>query len=193
MEIIEQVVIVTERGTTFLIDIQGLKCSALIDPRAMRFCISEAYFKTLPQQNLKGLHRVAVRSVSGSSLAPVGFMTCNITIGNKTFQHDFVCKHLMRPLILGREFLYENEFKVYYSKIGDCRLDHKKEELIATVDIQDKLTLSLKSGVYIPSRTVAVLNVDSSVQKCDIGQLYNVRANTLGRSVPPIANYSNLT
>ena len=47
------------------------------------------------------------------------------------------------------------------------------------VDIQDELTLSLKSGVYIPGRTVVILNVDSSVQKCDIGQLYNLRANTL--------------
>ena len=122
---------------------------------------------------------MAVRSASGSSLAPVGFMTCNITLGNKTFQHDFVvCKHLMRPLILGREFLYENELEVYYSKTGECRLD-KEEELIATVDLQDELTLSLKSGAYIPGRSVAVLNVDSNVQKCDVGQLYNVRANTL--------------
>ena len=96
------------------------------------------------------------------------------------FKHDFVvCKHLMRPLILGREFLYQNKLKVYYSKTGDCRLDHKKEGLIATIDIQGELTLSLKSGVYIPGRTMAILNVDSSVQKCDIGQLYNVRANTL--------------
>ena len=123
---------------------------------------------------------MAARSASGSSLAPVGFMICNITLGNKSFQHDFVvCKHLMRPLILGREFLYKNKLMVYYSKTGDCRLDHKEEELIATVDIQDELTLFLKSGAYIPGRTVAVLNVDSSVQKCDIGQLYNVRANTL--------------
>ena len=107
-------------------------------------------------------------------------MTCNITLGNKTFQHDFVvCKHLMRPLILGREFLYKNELKVYYSKTGECRLDHKEEELIATIELQDELTLSLKSGAYILGRTVAVLNVDSSVQKCDIGQLYSVRANTL--------------
>ena len=107
-------------------------------------------------------------------------MTCDITLGNKTFKHDFVvCKHLMRLLILGREFLCDNKLKVYYSKTGDCRLDHKEEELIATVDIQDELTLSLKSGVYIPGRTVAILNVDSSVQKCDIGQIYNVRANTL--------------
>ena len=80
---------------------------------------------------------MAVRSASGSSLAPVGFMTCDITLGNKTFKHDFVvCKHLMRPLILGREFLYENELKAYYSKMGDCRLDHEQEELIATIDIE---------------------------------------------------------
>ena len=99
-------------------------------------------------------------------------MTCDITLGNKTFKHDFVvCKHLMRWLILGREFLYDNELKVYYSKTGDCRLDHKEEELIVAVDIQDELTLSLKSGVYIPSRTVSILNVDSSVQRCDIGQI----------------------
>ena len=113
MEIVQQVIIGTERGTTFHKDIQGLKCNALIDIGATRSCISEAYCKTFPQQNLKGLHRVAVRSASGSSLAPVGFMTCNITLGNETFQHDFVvCKHLMRPLILGREFLYENDLKV---------------------------------------------------------------------------------
>ena len=129
--------------------------------------------KLYPQQNLKALQQVAVRSTSGSSLAPVGFITCTTTLGNKTFQHDFVvCKHLMRPIILGREFLFENELKVYYSKTAECQLDYKQEELIATLE-------SLKSGVYIPGRTVAVLNVDSSVQQHDIGQVYNVRANSL--------------
>ena len=152
----------------------------MIDTGASRSCISEAYFKTIPQQTLKGLHRVAVRSASGSSLAPLGFMTSNITLGNKTFQHDFVvCKHLMRPLVLGREFLFKNELKVYHSKTGECRLDHKQEELVATVASQDDLTLTLKSGIYIPGRTVAVLNVNSSVHQNDIGQFYNVRANSL--------------
>ena len=58
-------------------------------------------------------------------------------------------------------------------------MDYKQEELIATLESQDELNLSLKSGVYIPGRTVAVLNVDSSVQQQDIGQVYNVRANSL--------------
>ena len=76
-------------------------------------------------------------------------MTSNITLGNKTFQHDsVVCKHLMRPLILGREFLFKNELKVYYSKTGECRLDHKQEELKATVDLQDELTISQKWYIH---------------------------------------------
>ena len=33
--------------------------------------------------------------------------------------------------------------------------------------------------MQIPGRTVAVVNVDSNIQKCDVRQLYNVRANTL--------------
>ena len=85
----------------------------------------------------------------------------------------------MRLLILGREFLFKNELKVYYSKTGECRLDCKQEELIATVDLQDELTLSRKSGIHIPGRTVAILNVNSSVHRNDIGQFYNVRANSL--------------
>ena len=123
---------------------------------------------------------MAVQSASGSSLAPLGFMTCNITLGNKAFQHDFVVyKHLMRPLILGREFLFKNELKVYYSKTGECKLDYKQEELVATIDPQNDLTLTLKSGVYIPGRTVAILNVNSSIHQNNIGQFYNVRANSL--------------
>ena len=85
----------------------------------------------------------------------------------------------MRPLILGREFLFKNELKIYYSKTGECRLDYKQGELITTVDLQDELTPSLKSGIHIPGRTVAVLNVNSSVHQNDIGQFYNVRANSL--------------
>ena len=55
VEVVEQVVIGSERGTTFPITIQDTKCNALIDTGTTRSCISEAYFITLPQQNLKGL------------------------------------------------------------------------------------------------------------------------------------------
>ena len=68
----------------------------------------------------------------------------------------------MRPLILGRDFVYENELKVFYAKNGDYKLEYKNEELIATVDIINELALSLKGGVDIPPRAIVVLNVVSN-------------------------------
>ena len=50
-------------------------------------------------------------------------------------------------------------------KNGDCKLEYKNEELIATVDIMNELALSLKGGVNIPPRTIAVLNVVSNLKK----------------------------
>ena len=121
-----------------------------------------------------------VRSASGSNLAPIGFATCKLTLGNKTFENNLIiCKHLMRPLILRRDFVYENELNVFYVKNGDCKLEHKNEEIIATVDIMNELALSLKGGVYIPPRTIAVLNVVSNLEKEDMGQIFNVRPNNL--------------
>ena len=37
----------------------------------------------------------------------------------------------------------------------------------------------IRCVTYIPGRTVAVLNIDSSVQQHNIGQVYNIRANSL--------------
>ena len=179
VEAVEQVVIGTKRGTTFPANLQGTLCNALIDTGATKSCVSESYFKTLSKQNLKELQRVMVRS-SGSNLAPISFATCKLTLGNKTFENDLiVCKHLMRPLILGRDFVYENELKVFYVKNGDCKLEYKNEELVVTVDIKIELALSLKIGVTIPPRNIAILNVVSNLEEEDMGQIFNIRPNDL--------------
>ena len=69
---------------------QGSKCNTFIDTGATKSHISEVYYKTLPQQNFKRLHIVAVKSVLGSSLALVGFMTCAITSGIKLLSFCFL-------------------------------------------------------------------------------------------------------
>ena len=53
---VEQVVIGSERETTFPAKLQSTKCNALIDTGATRSCISESYFRQLPIKNLKYLH-----------------------------------------------------------------------------------------------------------------------------------------
>ena len=85
----------------------------------------------------------------------------------------------MRPLMLGIDFVYENELKVFYAKNDDYKLEYKNEELIATVDIMNELALSLKGGVDIPPRAIAVLNVVSNLKKENTGQIFNIRPNNL--------------
>ena len=85
----------------------------------------------------------------------------------------------MRPLILGRDLVYENELKVFYVKNGDCKLEYTNEELAATVDIKNELALSLKGGVTIPPRNIAILNVVSNLEEEDTGQIFNIRPNDL--------------
>ena len=43
----------------------------------------------------------------------------------------------------------------------------------------NELALSLKGGVDIPPRTIAVLNVVSNLKKEDTGQIFNIRPNNL--------------
>ena len=51
VEAVEKVVIGTKQGITFPANLQGTLCNALIDTGATKSCISESYFKTLPNKN----------------------------------------------------------------------------------------------------------------------------------------------
>ena len=54
--------------------------------QAMHGEVAHYIILRLPNQNLKELQRVMVRSASGSNLAPIGFAMYKLTLGNKTFE-----------------------------------------------------------------------------------------------------------
>ena len=86
-------------------------CNALIDAGATRSCISEKYYKRLQLIKIHFLQNINVRSATGSNLTPIGLVNCTFELGGNKFNGDFiVCKNLTRPLILGRDFLYEIMF-----------------------------------------------------------------------------------
>ena len=177
-EHIEQVVIGSERGTTFPAKLQSTTCNALIDTGATRSCISESYFRQLPIKNLKYLHRVMVRSATGSSLAPLGVVNYKVQLGDVSFENDFiVCKHLMRPLILGKDFIYRHSLKVSYDDKGDCVLEHKNKNLVTVESIDEPPSLLTRRAVTIPGRSLMILNVRSNVHDENVGQIYDVRTN----------------
>ena len=109
----EEVVIGSEQGITFHTKIGTSVCNTLIDTGATRSCISEKYFQNLSLTKTHFVQNISVRSATGSNLVPIGIVHCTFELGKIKFNGDFiVCKNLIRPLILGRDFLMLNHVSV---------------------------------------------------------------------------------
>ena len=176
----EEVIIGLEQGTTFPTKMGTTVCNALIDTGATRCCISEEYYRKLQLTKIHLLQNVNVRSATGSNLAPIGLVNCTFVLGDTTFNCDFiVCKNLTRPLILGRDFLIQNHISVRYSENGKCILDHKQQELVASVSVETKPHLSLANSMTLPGRTLAVVHINNNLSPEQSGQLYEIEPNYL--------------
>ena len=154
----EEVVIGSEHGTTFPTKVGTTLCNALIDTSATRSCMSETYYRKLQLNKIRILSNIHVRSATGSNLSPLGKVDCTLELGKTEFKSDFiVCKNLTRPLILGQDFLMRNQVTVRYSEDGKCILDYQQQELIASLDIENKPQLTVTTSVLLPGRTLAVI------------------------------------
>ena len=55
---------------------------------------------------MRTIHTYQVKSANGSNLCPIGITECEFKIGQKEYKNYFVvCKKLIRPCILGTDFL----------------------------------------------------------------------------------------
>ena len=174
----EEVVIGSEQGTTFPTKVGTTLCNALIDTSATRSCMSETYYRKLHLTKIHLLSNIHVRSATGSNLSPLGIVDCSFELGKTKFRNDFiVCKNLTRPLILGRDFLMRNQVTVRYSEDGKCILDYQQQELIASLEIEDKPQLRVTTSVLLPGRTLAVIQVNSNLELEQSGQIYEIEPN----------------
>ena len=163
----EEVIIGSEQGTTM--------CNALIDTSATRSCMSEKYYNKLHLTQIHLSQNINVRSVTGSNLVPLGMVECTFELGKAKFRSDFiVCKNLTRPLILGLDFLIRNQVSVKYSEEGKCILDYQQQELVASLDVEDKPQLRLTTSVLLPGRMLAVIQVNSNLEPEQSGQIYEI-------------------
>ena len=64
-----------------------------------------------------------VRSATGSNLVPLGMATCSFILGTENFSTEvIVCKHPVRSLILGEDFLRRSQIGIYYSELVYIRV-----------------------------------------------------------------------
>ena len=93
---IHQVIVGSERGSTFPIRIEQLICNALIDTGASRSCISDKFYKQLNLPPIQELFQMHIWSATGGSLSSLGTTQCIFKIGEKEFSFTFiVCRHLL--------------------------------------------------------------------------------------------------
>ena len=105
----------------------------------------------------------------------LGLINCSFELGKIRFNSDFiVCKHLMRPLILGRDFLIQNDITVCYADDGKCILDYQQQKIIVSIDIEDKPQLTLANTITLPQRSLAVVCVHNNLEPDQSGELYEI-------------------
>ena len=93
-------------GATIPTTFGQTKCNVLIDTGAMKSCMSQAYYQQLMLPATRSIHNFSIKSANGTNLCPIGITECEFKIGTKEYKNDFVvCKNLVRPCILGTDFL----------------------------------------------------------------------------------------
>ena len=153
-----------------------LQCvTALIDTGATKSCISEKYYQHLPSTKIQHLKNISVKSAMGSNLTPLGMINCSFELGKIRFNSNLiVCRNLTRPLILGRDFLMQNHITVQYADDGKCILDYQQQELIASIDVEDKPQLNMTHSVTLPGRMLVIVCIYNNLNPNQSGYIYEI-------------------
>ena len=81
----------------------------------------------------------------------------------------------------------QNHITVRYADDGKCILDYQQNELVASIDIEDKPQLNMTHSVTIPGRTLAVVCVYNNLVPNQSGYIYEVEpSNSLYEKYPNI-------
>ena len=78
---------------------------------------------------------------------------------------------------MGRDFLLQNHITVRYATDGKCVLDYQQQELVASIDIEDKPQLNITHSVTVPGRTLAIVCICNNLDPNQSGSLYEIEPN----------------
>ena len=115
---------------------------------------------------LKDLNTTSIPHVvgaSGESLGARGRTRCEVNINGRIFYQMFiVCKHLKRPIILGRDFSIQNCIGISWTKTNTHQLTQNNEVIAETTEYQtpSRSSISLKKNIKMPPRSCTVVDVD---------------------------------
>ena len=155
-------------GTVFQIfanNNKALKINTLFDTGAMKSVMSLEMYKKLKLDDLNTTSIPHVVGASGESLGARCKTKSEININGRQFYQTFiVCKHLKRPIILGRDFSIQNCIGISWAKSNTCALTQNNKVIAETSEYQSPAIASicLERNIKVPPRSCAVVDVDST-------------------------------
>ena len=168
-------------GATIPTTFGQTKCNVLIDTGAMKSCMSQAYYQQLMLPATRTLHSCNIKSANGTNLCPIGITECEFKIGMKEYKNDFiVCKNLVRPCILGTDFLRKHSIWTGWSPTGKVQLVSQQKFLVESLEVLMKgPMIHNRQGIDIPGRNLAVVSVLLDAEALQENQVYEVKPNLL--------------
>ena len=121
--------------------------------------MSPTYYQQLMLPTTRPIHTYQVKSANGSNPCPIGITECEFKIGQKEYKNDFVvCKNLIRPCILGIDFLKKHGIFVGWTPTGRFKLITQQEFLVESLEVLMKgPMIHNKQGIEIPERSLAMI------------------------------------
>ena len=168
-------------GATIPTTFGQTKCNVLTDTGAMKSCMSQAYYQQLMLPATRSIHTFSIKSANGTNLCPIGITECEFKIGTKEYKNDFiVCKNLIRPCILGIDFLRKHGIWTGWSPTGKFQLISQQKFLVESLEALMKgPMIHNRQGIYIPGRNLAMVSVIFDTRTLQENQMYEVKPNLL--------------
>ena len=116
----------------------------------MKSVMALEMYKKLKLNDLNTSSIPHVVGASGKSLGARGKTKCEININGKIFYQTFiVCKHLKRPIILGRDFSIQNCIGISWTKSNTRQLTQNNKVIAETTEYQtpSRSSVSLKKKI----------------------------------------------
>ena len=168
-------------GATIPTTFGQTKCNVLIDTGAMKSCMSQAYYQLLMLPATRTIHSCNIKSANGTNICPIGITECEFKIGTKEYKNDFiVCKNLVRPCILGADFLRKHGIWTGWSPTGKVQLIYQQKFPVESLEVLMKgPMIHNRQGIDIPGRNLAVISVLLDAKALQENQVYEVKLNLL--------------
>ena len=145
------------------VTIEGQDKIALVDTGAGRCCMNEEDYQTLGSPPLEPAEAsFKLRTVSGALMPGMGFLTCrsNMQIGSEYYKQQFIiCKQLTPGIILGQDFLAQNQLGITWGLEGILQLRDNQDAKLQMMEETVTHIARLAAKVTVPSRSLTAVTV----------------------------------